>query len=649
MIKFLRHHRNDVIAVIIIAICASLVSIFYLKGNRLDTGYQDWMYHAYRALSLEKYGLLSWDNVWDNGISYWRGYQLFGAALTVVVSLALHVSITKAMLLLTALCYVLLHVFVYLAARTFKSRPSVAVIVTAMVLAMTHFWVIIGFYSTMYAAVLTPLILILWKKCSARPELRVWFAVVVGLSCYVHPLLAIAAGGLWLIAVILDSRRYYLRYALIELGIIILLAFFYWYTLLLVSYGSPDPYQLSKDFLYIVAGVFNFNLLFYLTGTVLLLTAILKPNVLSGYSQYLFWFGVIIFGIDFLTIHTNAVSIFNRFQLYRLGFFIATIFAILFGEWLEAVVKNVPRKYCIMAAIAIFAGGLTQAFIYSSVYGYTTTNDLQDPVSVYLEKNSPPTGSIFITDSTTASYNQPNLRYVTGYNDQLLPQHSNVRLAQLLGSTAPNLSVSASDIDLAADYVKVLGVEDIFLPKNSPYIKPLIEAQGFTLKARVSGKSFDQVVLSPPWRAAYAFKIDCQNQSAFVTPAYPLAQDSKNFRVLDGAVQQSATILRSSTSVSLPVTFPAKDAISVQLVKDGSKQCLVLNQSYATNWTSKKTNIKPSSYGMMLLNTRDGSTQSIYLKHSWGHVVQVQALATIIALVAAAKLYNIQTRRFHRA
>ena len=125
--RFLKAHWIDIVLLSLITVVTGLIVAFYVNGTYLITnGYQDWMYHAYRALSIQQYGFLSWDNIWDSGIDYWRGYQWFGAALTAGLASLVHVDITKAMLIITVICFVSVHVTSYLAARSFGLRPAIA-------------------------------------------------------------------------------------------------------------------------------------------------------------------------------------------------------------------------------------------------------------------------------------------------------------------------------------------------------------------------------------------------------------------------------------------------------------------------------------------------------------------------------------------
>lgn len=637
----------DILVIVFIGVITSFITAFYLKGEILVTGYPDWMYHAYRALSIQQHGFLSWDSIWNSGIDYWRGYQWVAAATTAALSTIAHVSITHAMLILTVACFAAMHITTYIAARTFGIRRSTSLGIIGLLLCMTHYWVIVGFYSTMFAAVCVPLMLSLWKLSSTRPALRPLFALCVGLSFFIHPLLALSSFGLWLIG-ILVGKKTTIKETVTELIIITLGSFFYWYSLVLISPASPDPYQLSSDFLYIVAGVFQFPIAFYVVGALLLVGAIFRPAGLSRYSQYLFWYTAVIFVLCLLNIHTDVASILNRFQIYRLGFFITPVILILFGEYIQYVWPKGHSKLFTSLALITFAAGCTQALIYTSVYGYVTKNTITDPVTLFFKSHPAPTGTVYINDATTASYNNPNLRFNNGYNNQLLPQHVNLRFSDLLSNTAPNYKVSSREVTNIQNYAKVLGIQYIFLPQTSPYVQPLLAEKNFKLVDTIKKDGYDEVVLAPNWKITNAAIVDCNNTSYLLNPTFPKNLKSTSYATMDAQIQNTAEQLYGKNSTFLTLLYPSKDSLSFKAPKSSGKLCIVLNQSYATNWTVTHASMQSTSYGMMFVTVKAGNGQTIQLKHTWGYTIYIELGSVLVALILTiATSYTIRRRLQH--
>jgi hypothetical protein len=604
------------------------------------------MYHSYRALSLQQNGFLSWDNIWDNGISYWRGYQLFGALSAAMLATLFSVSITKAMLILTFLCFICINVANYIAARAFRLSPLVSFSVVGILLGLTHFWFVVGFYSTMFAATILPAYLALWKLTSYKKQFRPIFAFALAIGIYIHPLLTISLFGLWLISIYLEKLPLFSKKVLLEFSIIIMVTFFYWYTLFFISYGSPDPYQLSRDFLYIVAGVFNFSGIFYLIGIGVLITAILRPRTFSPYSQYAFWYVLAIYVIDYLTINTDKFEFLNKFQLYRLGFFIVPLVVILFGEFLQSIYKKIPYKLYASLAIMIFALGSTQSLINSYVYGFTTVDVKQSPVTSFFADRERPNGTIYLADSTTASYQNPDLRFSNGYNDQLLPQQLNVRLSKLLSSTAPNFSVNSKDMITAENYMKLLNIEYVFLPEKSPYVTPLQTQLGFDLVNDTEVGKFNHVVLTPPWKSTYAAIVSCSRTSQIVNPKYPSLIETADMEDLDAKILTAASLLYDNDSKIIPITFPTKDKIAFSVPTSKNEQCILVNQSYATNWKSQNASVSPTSYGMILAKLEPTAGKTVVeLKNSWGYTIHIQMLLLVIATANTYYLFKIYRRK----
>ncbi len=86
---------------------------YYTHFEFLQTGYQDWIYQAFRVQSIERYGITSWEHVWTNGLNHWRAYQYIPSELVYVVVKVFHLSITKAMLWVSAISYIFIRIMLY--------------------------------------------------------------------------------------------------------------------------------------------------------------------------------------------------------------------------------------------------------------------------------------------------------------------------------------------------------------------------------------------------------------------------------------------------------------------------------------------------------------------------------------------------------
>ncbi|MBP9820475.1 hypothetical protein KBC79_07120, partial [Candidatus Woesebacteria bacterium] len=66
---------EDLIALLTILAVGWFLIGWYWGFEFLATGYQDWIYHAFRIKSIAEHGVPSWTHTWSNGLNMWRAYQ----------------------------------------------------------------------------------------------------------------------------------------------------------------------------------------------------------------------------------------------------------------------------------------------------------------------------------------------------------------------------------------------------------------------------------------------------------------------------------------------------------------------------------------------------------------------------------------------
>ena len=104
----------DIFFVTLLLVAGYTLIGFYVGPEYLSTGYQDWIYHAFRVKSLVASGLRSWDPIWSNGINHWWGYPFFAHYVVVGIMQLLALSIPKSMLFATVVVFLYLRVLMYL-------------------------------------------------------------------------------------------------------------------------------------------------------------------------------------------------------------------------------------------------------------------------------------------------------------------------------------------------------------------------------------------------------------------------------------------------------------------------------------------------------------------------------------------------------
>jgi hypothetical protein len=629
-----RHRLIDGFNVFWLTLAGLATTSFYFSAQFINTNYPDWMYHAFRAQSLMQHGLVSWDYAWDNGLSYWRGYQIVPGLITAGFALLFHVSAARAMVILTIVLFTLFHVLLYCCLRAVKYSPASSILVASLSFAFTGLWVLVGLYSITFAAVFIPPLILLWYVADRNPALRMVYAAAIGASVYIHPLLALSLGLLWAGSLMLRRNEVSKVQIAKELFVIAAISFFYWYGLLFIDAAFVDPYQLTKDFLYTVSGSSQYGSIFIVIVPLVSLTAIFASSLLSSKIKYLFWISTAIYGLIELNHYSNLLNFLDRYQIYRLNFFVAAALLFVLADVLHKVLGRVPSIVVICLIGVAIGTGLSQSLIDGSIFGFGPTASVADPVGMYQStQTTPMVGSIYINNSMPGSYYHPALHFSNGYNDQLLPQLVNVRFRSLLSQSSPNYSVTSSDIDKISAYAKVLGIEYIFVPQNSPYIQPLASSGYFYKSAEVSTKDFDYVVLRPTWPLVNAVAINPSLSSLISTKTLPAIPDSSDasYSALDLAVQELAAVEYLPDATRLNVSWPAPDRIKITLPAHRTNEEVYLDQSYSRGWhINGATSIRRASIGMMVLAVPAG-TQTINMHHTWGLVPYVQLVLLVLA------------------
>jgi hypothetical protein len=503
-----------------------------------------------------------------------------------------------------------------------------------MSFAFTGLWVLVGSYSVLLAIVFTPPMLLLWYVSGKSRTLGLLFAVAVGASIYVHPLLAISFGLLWLVGLL---RRRDLRPSQLaqELFAMASVSVFYWYGLLFADAGYIAPYQLTKAFMYTVIAGSKFGPVFFIIAIIVALAATFASRIFSTKSQILFWFTAGLYGLMQLNHFTDLVDFLNRYQISRLNFFVAVALLFVAADFLTKTVARVPSvfTYCLLGlAVGI---GLSQTLIDGSMYGFSPSASVPDPVGAFENtQHGPLNGSIYIYSSISSAYYHPGLRYSNGYNDQLLPQLLNDRLNGLLSQISPTYDVTDTDVSNISAYVKVLGIGYIFLPPNSAYIQPLLSSGNFKLAAHVTSTQFDYVILKPTWPIVNAFTVNSVQEKFTASEVIPAvtSTDDAAYAQLDLATQQLAAIEYNPASTPVALSWPAPDQLRVTFPPSRSDHYVFVNQSYSRDWhATGATAIKRASVGLMILAVPAGVT-SVELQHTWGLLPVIQLVLGLIVL-----------------
>src|SRR5579859_2389391 len=167
---------------LLVSISLLLIS-FYFNANFLNTGYADWMVHAFRIKFLQSYGLLSWTHEWDNGMNIWKSYQFIPHLLTLGLSTFFHVTIPRAMVLMIIILFVLLRLFIYCILRILHVSSVGSFISALLSFDIAQYWGGVGDFSLLFGFTFFPVVLYLWIQYY-QGKLSYIFAYITGLLFY---------------------------------------------------------------------------------------------------------------------------------------------------------------------------------------------------------------------------------------------------------------------------------------------------------------------------------------------------------------------------------------------------------------------------------------------------------------------------------
>lgn len=614
------HYLPDAVALVTtLAICI-LLSSFLLQGQTLNTGYQDWIYHVFRAESLRINGFTSWDHIWNNGLSYWRAYQPIGSFIVACIATLLHCSVARASVLFTVFLYVFFRANIYIASRLFGANAFVAANIALASLAFTGYWDLLKDFSVAFAAALLPLFLALWWKSFENPRLHRYIAFSVGLSLYLHPIVAIINAALWLATFVKRSSQRTIMQFVQEAAIILLLSFYYLYTLFFIDSSYTTPYQFSEDFIKIIGTTSrSINPLFFvflatsLIGVAILGTRIKRPFKILTVAACII-LAVITLGMAF-----PGSFVLARIQIVRAGFY-WVIISLLLGSVLLTLLyarwRPIVIALCIIGSVAI----VTNAALMSSVYAPVPVPTIDDPVSTYFSGKPTPIGSIYITDSLISSYNLPTYRFYNGYNDHLLPNSSTLRLRELL-SISPDTAVTTAQLDSIVFHMKAYGVGYLFLEPENPTVAALVTSRGFKNTGCITSVSSPKCVLIPPWSVRLAGNLNKPLEAVSLQDA-------------DQVASQIASVLYASDTQAVVVHYPTADQLTLVIPASASVPLnLYITESYSRLWKSRMGTTVKSAPNNMLLVTGTAGTATLTLQHTWGNTLFLQLACTLLAIL----------------
>jgi hypothetical protein len=622
-----------------------LLAIFapLLQFEFLQTGYQDWIYHAFRVKSLATFGFLSWDTVWSNGINHWQSYQYVPHFITLIFTRFFSLSIPKSMMVTMIAIAISGAVALYLSLRTLAIRPVAAWLAVLLFFTSPELWQTTKDYSIFFFIPFLSVILWVWAKGIERKQLHFALGALAGVSWMVHPILGMISAGLWAIAIFVSFKNISLPALLLHFVMYGLASLLFTAPYLLASPSFMSPHLPTADFVILTMRGSHWGLGLLLTVALgfswffLFLQAKHSPMWAKALLAYV---TVILVFISLMRMGL-APKIIYLMQLSRSIPLLALCIAFAVAPTIQYVTRFRSRYFrsILVACVAILSLNVIDIASTNMPRGVKQTSD---PVAEYFQTfPEPPTGSVWTENVSEASYLAPNfLRFAASYNHHREPHPYSNRVNGLMKNDLAFTGITNKQVSLLNSYSRVLGIEYIFLPKLSPLTASLTEASNSANTFRLAEKqittSTDYAALKNTHPTQYAYEFPTSEGLLGPAPAFPTLA-SQSWEAWDAQIVELDEQLQSGKHTAVPLEFPAPDRLKIEVPKSlKADEGVLVMQSYDKSWRSTVPGLEilPTAQRFMFLKLPANWSGTIELKHSWpSWHIPVQIISFLVAFV----------------
>ena len=629
---------------------------YYTKAEFLQTGYPDWMYHAFRIRDIQQYGIASWDHVWSNGLNHWRAFQYVEHVLTLLVANIWGFSITHAMLWVSVVVFILIRVFIYAILRFLHVTPLIALLVAIVSYEPSQQWVAVADFSIFVALIIVPLYLWLWIVTLRDKNLKTLYilAACSGASWSVHPVLGYSFTGMLLVLILANNAKRYPWKLTGTVAIFALSLLPFALPYLSSGYIVNNPLSGTRQFLerlLISDGYFGLSRTYFILLGVSWAIFLLKSEESPRWAKLLLFYCTLYLSIIYFGQLGYYPIIINKLQIPRAIPVIAILLSFCFAAFLYTFSIGMRSKMKTTVFLILMAVSISQSIDTASRYSGALVNSMQDAVSLYFSDQDAPQGSIYYKDFIYPSYfEKARLRFVTSYNR--FPNPYPVRFNTLMKTDISYTGATDHQINLIDDYSTVLGVEYIFVPKLSPLVPGLTADRGDIQasfeqvgEVELSSEVFSVLRSRRPIANAYVFESDRTAELLRFEDIAKPTLNATSYESWDEEVHRVAELIRSGDLKPIALSFGWPDRLEVDGSSFGSFQhpAVLINQSYDAGWhveNSDDVRIEPTNLRFMYLSTLPGESlpQTIQLKNSWPWwhwpVQALGVLSIVITLIA---------------
>lgn len=632
MIKqFLFPKGWDLFFLAILGVLSYFLISFYAKFPYINTGYPDWVVHAFRIKSLEDFGMISWTHVWSNGISLWRAYQFFPHYMTLAVVKLFDVSVVRGMVLITIGLFIALRFFMYLALRCLHFSPITAFVGAVLSLDIAQYWGGVSDFSLMFGFVFFPLMILGWVKYY-EGKIQYLFPYFVGLSFYMHIILGYTSMALWAMAVIFSSRKIFSFSVVVQFFIILATSSLFWLPIIhKASYEYTSPVFANKYFLNLTLSGYQYYglslvILLCLAACTALIFIPLRKEY--RYAKILFLFMSLFFLLVVVGLTYDLPRAIAQLQFTRgatlIGIGVIFSFAPIV-EYLRTISSSVIKGVLLFLLCLV----ITEGMWFTSIYSPAPSQELSEPVSGYLQQNPQrkfTDGAVWTSALGPSSYYAPNrARFPYSYMGHLDSNQVSPRISPLVLYSPFSDQIPYANIVRLNDYFKITGVKYIFFDNDSPFTRTVLSSEqqiykdGGEFKVQDATYHFFEV----PWEVKNAILINPSHVTALkpFPTSLELSETGDQIK-LDDYVKKFLQTLSQSDNQTLHMTYPTQESLAVAIPANRDSHFVYMNESFDSGWKAYFNNqqVKLQAVGpnYMLAQLQNTSAKGIlYFQHSW--------------------------------
>jgi glycosyltransferase involved in cell wall biosynthesis len=601
------------------------------------TGYEDWIYHAFRAQSLEQYGMPSWNHVWANGMNIWRLYQYLQHHLILGIASVTGLPITTVLIYLMVGVFVGLRIAVYASLRLLGVNRIFAAIAVLLSYTMVQEWGSMQDYSIYLSFAVLPLYVLLWIRSFDNLALASILTAITGAIWTVHPVLGFSLSILLGFFVLFspiknDSRKLFMLAVIYLVSATPFLAQYFTSGYLFTNPIFKSSIYLSLSLIPVSGGL---SFLYWTVFVVSWLLLIIRSDRIAPWVKALFSFSS--FYLLLISLGQNGFlpGFLSQFQFSRglpiIGFTLVYSFAAIFSQTLG----NIRSRSAMAMAVGFMAISISGAInTASGFYVPPVVNAIENPVAVYFKDRALPTGSVYYDNVSEASYFAPQgVRFATSYNEHAQPHPYSTRLRMLMRQSVAYTGVSENHIRTVENYAAVLGIEYLFLPTTSPLVSGLTEKENpyfERLEEIESVHLLDTVTVLRyvgPIRYAYVFDRRDIPEELFSGDILLPTLHASTYQRWDVPIGTMADLLRSDKGIPLPLSFVGPDGLDVDISSyrdlSGFEQpVLLIMQSFDDAWSiegGESVGISPTPLRFMRIDLSEipEERSSVSLRNSW--------------------------------